>query len=156
MANSANDRKACGTSKKHTHNINKDVRIIQYIGILNHALGVLTGGLVRTDGGRIFGDIRLLQDKGVCSRRFEKFSLRDAGTRQELRFLHRYHPFDDHGDRHVTFLPKKIEIGFHPIIRGLSASTHWICYASLFGTRRGKYQPFRANSKINYKVGNWH
>ncbi len=42
------------------------------------------------------------------------------------------------------------------IIWGLSASIPWIWYASLFTKPRVRYQPFRANSKISYKVGNWH
>ncbi len=32
----------------------------------------------------------------------------------------------------------------------------WIWYASLVAKPRCKYLPFRANSKINYKGGNWH
>ncbi len=35
-------------------------------------------------------------------------------------------------------------------------STPGVWYASLLANPRGRYQPFRANSKIIYKVGNWH
>ncbi len=45
---------------------------------------------------------------------------------------------------------------FLPFIRGLSASAPRIWYASLFAKPRCRYQPSRANSKISYKVGNWH
>ncbi len=48
------------------------------------------------------------------------------------------------------------EIGFHPIIRGLSASTPRTWYARVVAKPRGRYQSFRANSKISYTVGNWH
>ncbi len=41
-------------------------------------------------------------------------------------------------------------------MRGLSAPTPRIWYASLFAKPRCRYQPSRANSKISYKVGNWH
>ncbi len=52
-----------------------------------------------------------------------------------------------------TFLPKSFEIGFHSIIRGLSAATPRIWYASLFAKPRGRYQPFRAKVKISYTDG---
>ncbi len=39
------------------------------------------------------------------------------------------------------------------IIRGLSVSTPRIWYGSLFAKPRDRYQPFRANLKISYKVG---
>ncbi len=45
---------------------------------------------------------------------------------------------------------------FYPIIQGFSASTPRPWYASLFAKPCGRYQSFRANSKIRYKVGNWH
>ncbi len=54
------------------------------------------------------------------------------------------------------FLPRALEIGFHPFIRGLSASAPRVWCVSLFLKPFCKYQPFRANSKISYKVGNWH
>ncbi len=45
---------------------------------------------------------------------------------------------------------KSLEIGFHPFIRGLSASAPRMWYASLFPKPRGRYQQFRAISKIGY------
>ncbi len=55
-----------------------------------------------------------------------------------------------------ALLPRYLVIGFRPLIRGLSASASWIWYASLFAKPRGRYQPFRANSKISNNVGKWH
>ncbi len=55
-----------------------------------------------------------------------------------------------------VLLPRSLEIGFHPFMRDLSASAPRIWCASLFAHPRGRYQPFGANSKISYKVGNWH
>ncbi len=55
-----------------------------------------------------------------------------------------------------VLLPRSLEIGFHPFIRGLSASAPRIWYVSLFAKPRCRYQPSRANPKISYTVGNWH
>ncbi len=49
-----------------------------------------------------------------------------------------------------------LEIGFHPFMRGLSASAPRIWYVSLFAKPGCRYQPSRANSKISYTVGSWH
>ncbi len=55
-----------------------------------------------------------------------------------------------------NILPRSLEIGFRPFIRGISASAPRIWYASLFTKPRCRHQPSRANSKISYKAGNWH
>ncbi len=55
-----------------------------------------------------------------------------------------------------VLIPRSIEIGFHPFIRGLSASAHRIWYVTLFAKPHCRYQPSRANSKISCKVGKWH
>ncbi len=55
-----------------------------------------------------------------------------------------------------VLLPRSLEIGFHPFIRGLSACVPQIWYAGLFAKPRCRYQPSRANSKLSYKLGNWH
>ncbi len=55
-----------------------------------------------------------------------------------------------------ALLPRSLEIGFHPFIRGLSASAPRMWHASLFAKPRCKYQPSTANSKISFKVDNWH
>ncbi len=49
-----------------------------------------------------------------------------------------------------------IFIGFHPLMRGLSASAPQIWYDSLFSKSRCRYQQPKAKSKISYKGGNWH
>ncbi len=54
-----------------------------------------------------------------------------------------------------ALLPKSLEIGFHPFVRGLSASAPRIWDASLFAKPRCRYQPPRPNSDIRYKVSNW-
>ncbi len=55
-----------------------------------------------------------------------------------------------------VLFPRSLEIGFHPFIRVLSASAPRIRWTSQFAKPRCRYQPFRANSKISYKVGSWH
>ncbi len=55
-----------------------------------------------------------------------------------------------------ALLSRTLEIGFHPFIRGLSASTPRIWHTSLFVKPRCRYQSSRANSKISYTVGTWH
>ncbi len=56
----------------------------------------------------------------------------------------------------MTLLPRSFQIARHLIIRGFRASTPWVWYVSLFAKPRGRYQPFRANSKVSYKFGNWY
>ncbi len=59
--------------------------------------------------------------------------------------------------RRLTFMiSPPSETGFHPIMRGRSASTSRIWYASLFPKPCGMYQSFRAHSRNGYKVNNWH
>ncbi len=53
-------------------------------------------------------------------------------------------------------LLRSLEIGLHPLKRGLSVSTPRIWYASLFAKPRCRHQPSRANSKNSYNFGNWH
>ncbi len=60
------------------------------------------------------------------------------------------------GKHGKEILLRSFEIGFQPIIWGLSAPTPRIWYVSPFAKPRGRDLPFRANSKISYKVGNWH
>ncbi len=55
-----------------------------------------------------------------------------------------------------ALLLRFFQIGFHSIVRSFSESAPRIWYASLFAKPRGRYQPVRENSKIIYKVGNWH
>ncbi len=55
-----------------------------------------------------------------------------------------------------ALLPRSLQISFHSIMRGLSACAPRMWYASRFAKRRGRYPPFRAKSKIIYKVVNWH
>ncbi len=55
-----------------------------------------------------------------------------------------------------ALVPRSLEIGFHPFIRGLTTSTPRIWYASLFNKPRCRYQPSWAISKISYNVGNWY
>ncbi len=56
----------------------------------------------------------------------------------------------------MALLPRSLEIGFHPIIRGLSTSTPWIWYFRMLAKPRCRCQPPRPNSKLSYKVGNCH
>ncbi len=54
------------------------------------------------------------------------------------------------------FILSDLKIGFLPLMRGLRASAPQIWYANLFAKPRGRYQHFRANSRMSYKVGNRH
>ncbi len=56
----------------------------------------------------------------------------------------------------IFMIRHSFQIGFHPCIRRLRASAPQIWFASLFAKPRCRYQPSWANSKIIYKVGNWH
>ncbi len=58
--------------------------------------------------------------------------------------------------RLIFMISPPSEIGFHPIMRGRSASTPRIWYASLFPKPCVMNQSFRANSRNSYKVNNWH
>ncbi len=49
-------------------------------------------------------------------------------------------------------LHRSFEIRFHSIMWGISVPTPRIWHAKC----RGRCQPFEANTKISYKVGNWH
>ncbi len=56
----------------------------------------------------------------------------------------------------MTLLPRVFEFGLHPILRGLSASTPRIWYTNLYEKPPGRYQPLKANLKVNNGIGNWH
>ncbi len=58
--------------------------------------------------------------------------------------------------RLICMISPPSETGFHPIMRGRSASTPRIWYASLFPKPCGMYRSFRANSRNSYKVNNSH
>ncbi len=55
-----------------------------------------------------------------------------------------------------ALLPRSLEIGFHPFIRGRSSYAPRIWYASLFAKPRCRYQPSRISSRIGYEVDNLH
>ncbi len=65
-----------------------------------------------------------------------------------IQLSQRFRDSDRQSKQLIFMIRRSFVIGFHPIIRGLGASSPRIWYASLFAKPRGRYQPFRANSKI--------
>ncbi len=58
--------------------------------------------------------------------------------------------------RLLIFMMRSMEIGFHPIIRGSSSSTPLVWYDGLFVKPCSRCQLSGMNSKVAYKVVNWH